>query len=63
MKRLAALTVEIEKCDVETDNIKDVYDNKTIKYKEFPTLIKNCKPFVVVSVLFLCIIILTGVMV
>ena len=39
MKRLAALTVEIEKCDVETDNIKDVYDNKTIKYKEYLLLL------------------------
>ena len=63
MKKLAAL-IETEKCDVETDEI--------TKFKVFPenktvTLIKkieDCKPFIGVSVLFLCItIILIGIMI
>ena len=57
MKKLAAL-VEFEECDVETDEIKSISDNKTA------TLIKNCKPFIGASVLFLCItIILIGIMI
>ena len=57
MKKLAAL-VEFEECDVETDEIKSISDNKTV------TLIKNCKPFIGASVLFLCItIILIGIMI
>ena len=58
MKRLAAL-IETEECDVETDEIKNVFKNKTV------TLIKknkNCKPFIGISVLFFCItIILIGI--
>ena len=58
MKKLAALTIETEECDVESET--DVYDNKTV------TLIrniKNCKSFIAASVLFLCIsIILIGIM-
>ena len=64
MKKMAALTVESERfleteeCDVETDEIKNVS-----KYKAFPenktiTLIKkvkDCKPFIGVSILFLCV--------
>ena len=59
MKKLAPLTIETEECDVEskTNKIKNVYDNKTIKK------INDCKLFVAVSVLFLCItIILIGIM-
>ena len=60
MKKLATLTVETEECDVETDEIRDAHNNKTINLIKN---IKNCKSFVVVSVLFLCItIILTGIM-
>ena len=55
MKKLAALVVETEELDVETDEI--------TKFKTFPknktvTLIKkikDCKPFIGVSILFLCI--------
>ena len=70
MKKLAALTVETEQSDVETSGkIKDIeyktfLENKTliknIECKAFP---ENCKPFIVASVLFLCItIILIGIM-
>ena len=62
MKKLLVL-IETEKCDVETDEItkfKAFPENKTI------TLIKkleHCKPFIGVSVLFLCItIILVGIL-
>ena len=67
MKRLAALSVESERfleteeCDVETDGI--------TKFKTFPknktiTLIKDCKPFIGISILFLCVtIILIGIMI
>ena len=62
MKKLARL-IQIEECDIETD---EVPENKTIKCKTFPTLIKkvkDCKPFIAVSILFLCIsIILIGIM-
>ena len=51
MKKLLAL-VEEEECDVETDEIKNVYENKTITLIKN---IKNCKPFIGVSVLSLCI--------
>ena len=58
MKRLARL-IQTEECDVETDEIKSVYDNKKLIKN-----IKNCKPFIVVSVLFLCVsIILIGIIV
>ena len=60
MKKLAAL-VEEEECDVETDEIKSVSENKTVTLIK---KIKNCKPFIGVSILFLCVsIILTGIMV
>ena len=50
MKKLAAL-IESEECDIETDKI---MRNKTV----------NCKPFISVSILFLCIsIILIGIMI
>ena len=56
MKKLAALIEE--ECDVETDEINK---SKTV------TLIKkieNCKPFVTLSILFVCVsIILTGLMI
>ena len=63
MKKLAAL-IETEECNVETDKIvecKKFPKNKTI------TLIKkmqNCRPFISVSILFLCFsIALIGIMV
>ena len=52
MKKLAAL-IEEEECDVETN---EIIKNKTI------TLIKkieNCKPFIGVSILFVCISVIT----
>ena len=67
MKKLAALTVEserfleIEECDVETsEKIKDTKNKTVILIKN----IKDCKPFIGVSVLFLCVtIILIGIMI
>ena len=62
MKKLAALIESerfLEECDVEADEIKSVYENKTLIKN-----IKNCKSFIGVSALFLCItIILIGIMV
>ena len=62
MKRLAALTIESEIFDVETDKIKNVS-----KYKVFPknktTLIKkidNCQPFIGISILFLLVSLIFG---
>ena len=66
MKKLSRLIEserfpETEECYVESDKIKSVSENKTM------TLIKkinNCKPFIDVSILFLCIsIILIGIMI
>ena len=52
--------IESDRCDIETDRITE--------YKEFPknktVKIKNCKPFISVSILFLCVsIILTGIII
>ena len=60
MKNLAAL-IESEECDVETnDKIKGT-ENKTVT---FVKKIKNYKPFVTSSILFVCVsIILTGIMI
>ena len=56
MKRLAAL-IESEKCD----EIENVSKNKTLVLIK---KIENCKPFIGVRVLFLCVsIILTGIMI
>ena len=53
MKKLAAL-IETEECDVETDD-------KTVTLIK---KIKDCKPFVTSSILFLCVsIILSGIMI
>ena len=69
MRKLAALIeserfLEPEECDVETDEIiecKALPENKTITLTK---KIKNCKPFVGISILFLCIsIILIGIMI
>ena len=57
MRKIAALTEE-EECDVETDEFKKVSENKTV------TLIKkieNCKPFVTSSILFVCVSVITTV--
>ena len=55
MKKLAKLiTDEIERKTFP----KNISGNKTIECKKFPTLIKkveNCKPFVGISILFLCV--------
>ena len=59
MKKLARLIeserfIETEEYDIETDEIKNIYDNKTlIKKTECRTFPENCKPFIVVSVLFI----------
>ena len=59
MKKLASLT-ETEECDVKTDEIKNVFKNKTVILIK---KIKNYKPFISASILFLCIsIILIGIM-
>ena len=59
-KKLARL-IQTEECDVKSDEIKNVSECKALS-----TLIKkinNCKPFICVSVLFLCVtIILIGIM-
>ena len=62
MKKLAALIVEEEEeCDVETDEIKSAFENKTVTLIK---KVKDCKPFIGTSVLFLCItIILIGIMI
>ena len=49
MKKLAAL-IETEECDIETGEIKSVFKNKTITLIK---RIKDCKPFISVSILFL----------
>ena len=66
MKTLAAL-IETEECDVETDQIRNVSEckafpkNKTIT---FIKKVKDCKPFIGVSVLFVSVLItLTGTMI
>ena len=60
MKKLAALAIETEKCDIKTDEIKcEAFSKNISKCKTFPknkTLIKkieNCKPFVGIHILFL----------
>ena len=66
MKKLAALIeierfLEEEKCDVETSEKIKGTENKTVTLIK---KIKNCKPFIGASVLFLCItIILIGIMI
>ena len=69
MKKLASLIkserfLKTEECDVETDKI---IECKTLPKNKAVTLIKkvkNCKPFIGVSILFFCIsIILIGIMV
>ena len=69
MKKLAALTeskrcleserfLKTEKCDVETDEIKNISECKAFPENKTITLIKKvkgCKPFIGVSVLFLCV--------
>ena len=76
MKKLAALTeserflerfLETEECDVETDGIKNISECKAFPENKTITLIKkvkDCKPFIGVSILFLCLsIILTEIMI
>ena len=66
MKTLVAL-IETEECDVETDKIRNVSECKAFPKKKTITLIKkvkDCKPFIGVSVLFLCVsVTLTGIMI
>ena len=78
MKKLAALTksersleserfFETGECDVETDKIKNVSECKASPENKRITLmkkVKNCKPFIGVRGLFLCVsITLTGIMI
>ena len=72
MKKLIAFIeserfLETEECDVETDEIKNVSECKAFPKNKTITLIKkvkDCKPFIGVSILFLCVsIILTGIMI
>ena len=56
MQKLTALT-ETEECDVETDEIKNVSECKAFPESKTITLIKkvkDCKPFIGVSILFPC---------
>ena len=66
MKKSAAL-IETEECDVETDKIRNVSQCKAFPENKTIALIKkvkDCKPFVGVTVLFLCVsITLTGIMI
>ena len=66
MKKLAAL-IETEECDIETDEIRNVSECKAFPENKTVTLIKkvkDCKPFIGISVLFLCVsITLTGIMI
>ena len=69
MKKLAALTksersleserfLGVEQCDVETDEIKNVSECKAFPENKTITLIKkvkDCKPFIGVSIFFLCV--------
>ena len=75
MKKLAALTeskrsleserfLETEECDVETDEIKNVSECKAFRENKTTLIkkVKDRKPFIGVSVLFLCVsITLTGI--
>ena len=59
--------LETEEYDVKTDEIKNVSECKAFPEKKAITLIKkvkDCKPFIGVSILYLCVsIILTGIMI
>ena len=58
---------ETEECDIKTDVIKNVFECKAFPENKTITLIKkvkDCKPFIGASVLFLCVsITLTGIMI
>ena len=65
MKKLAALN-ETEECDVETDKIRNVSECKAFPENKTITLIKklkDCKPFIGVSVFFCVSITLIGIMI
>ena len=59
--------IETEEYDVETDKIRNNSECKAFPENKIITLIKkveDCKPFIGVSILFLCVsIILTGIMI
>ena len=59
--------LETEEWDIETDEIKNVSECKAFPENKIVTLMKNvkdCKPFISVSILFLCVsITLTGIMI
>ena len=59
MKKLAAL-IETEECYVETDKIKNVSECEAF-FENKILIKKDCKPFIGVSVLFLCIAIIFGI--
>ena len=72
MKKLAALIeterfLETEECDIETNKIRNVSECKAFPENKTITLIKkvkDCKSFIGVSILFLCVsITLTGIMI
>ena len=54
MKKLARL-IGIEKCDVETDEIKDIKCKILPKNKTLIKKVENFKPFIGISILFLCV--------
>ena len=63
MNKFTAL-IETEECYVETNEIKSVSECKVFTKNKTVTLIKNYKPFIGVSILFLCVsVILIGIMI
>ena len=65
MKKLAAL-IESEECDVETDKIRNISECKAFPENQTTLIkkVKDCRPFIGVSVLFLSVLItLTGIMI
>ena len=59
MKKTAALIAE--ECDVETDEFLEIVKNKTVTLIK---KVKDCKPFVASSILFICVLVIsTGIMI
>ena len=59
MKKFARL-IGIEKCNVETDEIKDIKCQILPKNKTLIKKVEICKPFIGISILFLCVSLIFG---
>ena len=59
MKKLARL-IDFEKCDVETDEIKDIKCKILPKNKTLIKKVENSKPFIGISILFFCVSLIFG---